>query len=93
MAPAVEETLYENFLVHFGWTTNILTDQGKTFETVQLYALAIMLTQSCQFFLFSLSIVPSILIRVELNLHMHHGILVDMVLCTVYELVLMCIIL
>ena len=33
MAPTVAKTLYENFLVHFGWPTNIVTDQGKTFES------------------------------------------------------------
>ena len=26
------QTLSENFLVHYGWPENILTDQGKSFE-------------------------------------------------------------
>ena len=25
------KTLWENFLVYYGWPTNILTDQGKTY--------------------------------------------------------------
>ena len=31
-APTVTQTLWENFLVHFGWPEKILTDQGKSFE-------------------------------------------------------------
>ena len=33
MAPVVAPTLWENFLVHYGWPTKILTDQGKCFES------------------------------------------------------------
>ena len=33
MAPTVACTLWENFLVHNGWPTKILTDQGKCFES------------------------------------------------------------
>ena len=33
MAPVVACTLWENFLVHYGWPTKILTDQGKCFES------------------------------------------------------------
>ena len=32
-AAVVAKTLWENFLVHYGWPANILTDQGKTFES------------------------------------------------------------
>ena len=28
----VAQTLWENFLVHYGWPEKILTDQGKSFE-------------------------------------------------------------
>ena len=28
----VAHTLWENFLVHYGWPEKILTDQGKSFE-------------------------------------------------------------
>ena len=31
-AVVVVQTLWENFLVHYGWPEKILTDQGKTFE-------------------------------------------------------------
>ena len=31
-APVVAKTLWEHFLTHYGWPTNILTDQGKSFE-------------------------------------------------------------
>ena len=31
-APVVTQTLWENFLVHYGWPEKILTDQGKCFE-------------------------------------------------------------
>ena len=31
-APVVVWTLWENFLVHYGWPEKILTDQGKSFE-------------------------------------------------------------
>ena len=31
-APIVTWTLWENFLVHYGWSEKILTDQGKSFE-------------------------------------------------------------
>ena len=31
-AVMVAQTLWENFLVHYGWPEKILTDQGKTFE-------------------------------------------------------------
>ena len=31
-APVVAKTLWDQFLVHYGWPTKILTDQGKTFE-------------------------------------------------------------
>ena len=31
-APVVTQTLWENFLVHYGWPEKILTDQGKSFE-------------------------------------------------------------
>ena len=33
MAPVVAKTLWENFFVHYIWPENILTDQGKTFES------------------------------------------------------------
>ena len=32
MAPIVAKTLWEQFLVHYGWPTKILMDQGKSFE-------------------------------------------------------------
>ena len=32
MAPVVAKTLWENFLVHYGWPEKILTNQGKSFE-------------------------------------------------------------
>ena len=28
----VAQTLWDNFLVHYGWPEKILTDQGKSFE-------------------------------------------------------------
>ena len=31
-AVVVAHTLWENFLVHYGWPEKILTDQGKYFE-------------------------------------------------------------
>ena len=31
-APVVAKTLWDQFLVHYGWPTKILTDQGKSFE-------------------------------------------------------------
>ena len=31
-APAVAKALWDQFLVHYGWPTKILTDQGKSFE-------------------------------------------------------------
>ena len=31
-AVVVAHTLWENFLVHYGWLEKILTDQGKSFE-------------------------------------------------------------
>ena len=31
-AIVVAHTLWENFLVHYGWPKKILTDQGKSFE-------------------------------------------------------------
>ena len=31
-AVVVAQTLWESFLVHYGWPENILTDQGKSFE-------------------------------------------------------------
>ena len=31
-APCVAKTLWENFLVHYGWPEKIITDQGKLFE-------------------------------------------------------------
>ena len=31
-AVVVVQTLWENFLVHYGWPEKILTDQGKSFE-------------------------------------------------------------
>ena len=31
--PVVAQTLWENFLVHYGWPEKILTDKGKTFES------------------------------------------------------------
>ena len=31
-AGMVARTLWENFLVHYGWPEKILTDQGKSFE-------------------------------------------------------------
>ena len=31
-APVVAQTLWENFLVHYGWPEKILMDQGKCFE-------------------------------------------------------------
>ena len=31
-AVMVARTLWENFLVHYGWPEKILTDQGKSFE-------------------------------------------------------------
>ena len=30
--PVVTQTLWENFLVHYGWPEKILTDQRKSFE-------------------------------------------------------------
>ena len=33
MATVVARTLWENFLVHYGWPAKILTDQGKCFES------------------------------------------------------------
>ena len=42
-APVVAKMIWENFLVHNGWPTNILMDQGKTFESKlikELYVLA-----------------------------------------------------
>ena len=32
MAPVVAQTLWENFLVHYGWPEKNLTDHGKSFE-------------------------------------------------------------
>ena len=32
MAVVVARTLWENFLVHYGWPEKILIDQGKSFE-------------------------------------------------------------
>ena len=32
-APIVATTLWENFLVNYGWSEKILTDQGKNFES------------------------------------------------------------
>ena len=32
IAPVVAKTLWNQFLVHYGWPTKILTDQGKSFE-------------------------------------------------------------
>ena len=31
-APVITQTLWENFLVHYGWPEKIVTDQGKSFE-------------------------------------------------------------
>ena len=31
-ASVVAQTLWEYFLVHYGWPEKILTDQGKSFE-------------------------------------------------------------
>ena len=31
-APVVAKTLWDQFLVHYGWPTKILMDQGKSFE-------------------------------------------------------------
>ena len=31
-AVVVASTLWENFLVHYGWLEKMLTDQGKSFE-------------------------------------------------------------
>ena len=31
-APVVAKMLWDQFLVHYGWPTKILTDQGKSFE-------------------------------------------------------------
>ena len=31
-APVVAKTLWDQFLVHYGWPTKILTDQGKSFK-------------------------------------------------------------
>ena len=31
-AVVVAQTLWENFLVHYGWPEKSLTDQGKSFE-------------------------------------------------------------
>ena len=33
-AVAVAQTLWENFLVYYGWPEKILTDQGKSFENI-----------------------------------------------------------
>ena len=30
--PCVAKTLWENFLVHYGWPEKIITNQGKSFE-------------------------------------------------------------
>ena len=32
-APIVAKVLWENFLVNYGWPEDILTDQGKNFES------------------------------------------------------------
>ena len=32
IAVVVAHTLWENFLVHYGWPEKIITDQGKSFE-------------------------------------------------------------
>ena len=32
IAPVVAKTLWDQFLVHYGWPTKIPTDQGKSFE-------------------------------------------------------------
>ena len=32
MALVVAQTLWENFLVHYGWPEKVLTNQGKSFE-------------------------------------------------------------
>ena len=42
-APVVAKTLWDQFLVHYGWPTKILTDQGKSFKNSlvkELYSLA-----------------------------------------------------
>ena len=42
-AVIVAKTLWENFLVHYGWPEKILNDQGKSFENNliwELYELA-----------------------------------------------------
>ena len=41
--PVVAKTLWDQFVVHYGWPTKILTDQGKSFENQlirELYSLA-----------------------------------------------------
>ena len=35
----VAKTLWENFLVHYGWPEKILTDQGKSFENNLIHEL------------------------------------------------------
>ena len=35
----VAQTLWENFLVHYGWPKKILTDQGKSFENNLIWEL------------------------------------------------------
>ena len=36
MAPVVAQSLWENFLVDYGWPEKILTDQGKSFENSRI---------------------------------------------------------
>ena len=43
IAPVVAKTLWDQFLVHYGWPIKILTDQGKSFKNnlvKELYSLA-----------------------------------------------------
>ena len=37
MAPVVTKTLWDQFLVHYGWPTKILTDQGKSFGSCERF--------------------------------------------------------
>ena len=38
-AVIVAKTLWENFLVHYGWPEKILTDQGKSFKNNLIWEL------------------------------------------------------
>ena len=47
-APIVAKTLWDQFLVHYGWPTKILTDQGKSFKNQLIQELcSLAQVQSC----------------------------------------------